>query len=401
MEDPREERPKDKSADNRSTDVDPGIRYKGYSKDGKPHRVQVMLALLVNADGIPMGYELFPGNTVEITTLVTAIEQLQKNHPGVRFTLVADAGLISQDNEALLRARNIPYLLGARLKAQSATIKQWLLDEDGWLPWEGETKERPNQANQQNQSNPPKRVERYKVCTVDPDKDPDRGQGKDQDKTKKARLIVTHCDRRARKQQIARLTKRLEHNGSPASLSQRGSARFLSFPHGQVQLNEAKIAEAQRWDGLHGIKAWGLDDLDPQSLIRQYRRRWEIEACFRTNKHDLKIRPVFHWKPRRIRAHIAICYMAFCCLQHLRHRLAIRGTPMSPDAIRRALNSLQFSLLVHQPTGKQFAMPSKTTAEATRIYRCLGLTWNESPFAVPLKEHKSRKTSNPKSKPPT
>ena len=77
---------------------------------------------------------------------------------------------------------------------------------------------------------------------------------------------------------------------------------------------EARIDEAARWDGLHGIQAWGLDDQDPKSLIRQYRRRWEIEACFRTHKHDLKIRPVFHWKPRRIRAHIAICYMAFCCL---------------------------------------------------------------------------------------
>ena len=398
---PREEKPKDKPADPSvdqrppppATDADPGIRYKGYSKDGKPHRVQVMLALLVNPDGIPMGYELFPGNTVEITTLITAIEQLQQNHPGVRFTLVADAGLISVKNEALLQDRNIPYLMGARLKGQKAAIKEWVLDEDGGLPWEGASKRL---------SNKPKRVARYKVRTVEP------GNQKTKEKKKaKARLIVTHCDRRARKdarlrdRQIARLKKRLEKSGTPASLSPSGSARFLSFPHGQVQLNDARMAEAARWDGLHGIQAWGLDDQDPKSLIRQYRRRWEIEACFRTNKHDLKIRPVFHWKPRRIRAHIAICYMAFCCLQHLRHRLAVRGHPMSPDAIRRALNGLQFSLLAHKKTGKQLAMPSKTTAEASRIYRCLGLTWNESPFPVPVKERKSRKPSTPTAnKPP-
>ena len=405
---PREEKPKDKpadpSVDQRTSPpaTDPGIRYKGVSKDGKGHRVQVMLALLVNADGIPMGYELFPGNTVEITTLITAIEQLQQNHPGVRFTLVADAGLISAKNEALLRDRNIPYLMGARLKGHKAEIKEWVLDEDGWLPWEAKAK--PARANQ------PKRVTRYKVRTVDQDKEKHRNRDNEQDPDKnqrKARLIVTHCDRRARKdarlrdRQIARLKKRLEKSGTPASLSPSGSARFLSFPHGQVQLNEARIAEAARWDGLHGIQAWGLDDQDPKSLIRQYRRRWEIEACFRTNKHDLKIRPVFHWKPRRIRAHIAICYMAFCCLQHLRHRLAVRGHPMSPDAIRRALNGLQFSLLAHKKTGKQFAMPSKTTAEASRIYRCLGLTWNESPFPVPVKERKSRKPSTPTAnKPP-
>ena len=404
-EDPQEEKSTDKSADKQAakpaTEADPGIRYKGYSKDGKPHRVQVMLALLVNPDGIPMGYELFPGNTVEITTLITAIEQLQQNHPGVRFTLVADAGLISANNEALLQARNIPSLLGARLKAQKAPVREWILEEDGFLPWEGQDK-----PGKPNKSGKPKRVERYKVRTMDQDKNQHKGKDPEKDNNK-ARLIVTHCDRRARKdarlrdRQIARLKRRLEHNGSPASLSQRGSARFLSFPDGQVQLNEAKINEATRWDGLHGLQAWGLDDSDPRALIRQYRRRWEIEACFRTNKHDLKIRPIFHWKPRRIRGHIAICYMAFCCLQHLRHRLAIRGTPMSPAAIRRALNSLQFSLLEHNKTRQQFAMPSKTTAEASRIYRCLGLKWNESPFPVPVKERTSRKTSNPKSRPPT
>ena len=52
-----------------------------------------------------------------------------------------------------------------------------------------------------------------------------------------------------------------------------------------------------------------------------------IEACFRTNRHDLRIRPVFHWKDRRIRGHIALCYMAFCCARHLRYRLAACGTP--------------------------------------------------------------------------
>ena len=81
-------------------------------QEATPHRVRVMLALLLNADGIPVGYELFPGKTVAGTTLVTAIGQLQQNHPGVRFTLVADAGMISADNEALLRDRGIPYLLG-------------------------------------------------------------------------------------------------------------------------------------------------------------------------------------------------------------------------------------------------------------------------------------------------
>ncbi len=67
----------------------------------------------------------------------------------------------------------------------------------------------------------------------------------------------------------------------------------------------------------------------PRDLIIHYRKLVEFEACFRTNKHDLKIRPVFHRLDRRVRAHVAICYMAFCCLQHLRYRMAVLGHKMS------------------------------------------------------------------------
>ncbi|MCY4238540.1 MAG: hypothetical protein OXC93_09335 [Rhodospirillaceae bacterium] len=120
--------------------------------------------------------------------------------------------------------------------------------------------------------------------------------------------------------------KRLARNGSAAGQGNRGTARFLDFPEGKVEVNEARIAAAARWDGLRGVVAWGLDDRDPCNLVIQYRQHAEIEACFRANKHDLSIRPVLHWKPRRVRAHVAICYRACCCLQHLRFRLTAQGT---------------------------------------------------------------------------
>ena len=112
----------------------------------------------------------------------------------------------------------------------------------------------------------------------------------------------------------------------------------------------------------------------------QYRRLSEIEACFRANKHDLKIRPIFHWRDRRIRTHIAICYMAFCCLQHLRHRLAARGRRMSPDRIRRAPHELEISILCETGGERKFGMPSGTNPDAGEIYRTLGLTWNRAQF---------------------
>jgi len=97
---------------------------------------------------------------------------------------------------------------------------------------------------------------------------------------------------------------------------------------------------------------------------------------------NLAIRPVFHWENRRIRAHIAICCMAFCCAQHLRRRLALGGMPMSPDAIRRELAALQISILAERGTSRRFALPSSISTAARRIYGSLGLKWNTAPFPI-------------------
>ena len=341
-----------------ASEQDDALRRKGYSKDGKPHRVQVLFALLVTPEGIPVGYRLLPGDTYEGTTLIAAMEELRGRHPGVRFTVVADAGLINRTNEAALREHQIPYILGARLKASPKAIKEKVLEAEGFRPWPVDS----------GLADLP--VDRYRCLQTDG-----------------ARLVVTYSQRRARKdarereRHLEKLRKQLQKNGQSAAVSRHGYARFLDFPEGRVTINAAKVAEAVRWDGLHGIKAWGLEGSEPPRLVGEYRRLWEIEACFRANKHDLKIRPVFHWKAERVRAHIAICYMAFCCLQNLRHRLAVQGRPMSPARIQRALNGLQFSILTAK--GKQqYALPSRATADARQIYRLLGLKWNEAPFPI-------------------
>ena len=157
-----------------------------------------------------------------------------------------------------------------------------------------------------------------------------------------------------------------------------------TFPDtGDVTIDEALIKDAAKWDGLHAILIHGADDLDVLDVIARYHQLWEIEARFRTNKHDLKIRPIYHWTPQRVRAHIAICYMAFCCLQHLRKRLKMLGHPISPARIRKELIAVQVSILRRKGTRERYAMPSPVTTDAKRILTCVGLTWNEAPFRMP------------------
>ncbi len=335
---------------------DDELRRKGYSKDGKPHRVQVLFALLATPQGLPVGYELFPGDRYEGHTLITALEALERHHEGVRFTIVADAGMINKAHEEALQRRGTSYMLGARLKTLPAAQQRAILAREGYRTW-------PSQESSE-------AMGRFRRL-------PDG---------KRTRL-VTWSPRRARKdahertRRIGKLQTRLSKHRGAASYSHHGVAQFLDFPDGypdgQVALNEDKIAQAARWDGLRGIITWGCDQTDPSELIAQYRRLSEIEACFRTNKHDLSIRPIFHWKPRRVQAHIAICYMAFCCLQHLRYRLEVQqGQRMSPDRIRRALNALQISMLYDTNSSRRFGLPSAASTDARAIYRMLGLHWH-------------------------
>ena len=103
---------------------------------------------------------------------------------------------------------------------------------------------------------------------------------------------------------IEKLQKKLKRNRKSASFSSRGYGRFLSFPdNGDVTIDETRFKVTAKWDGLRSIPIHAADDLGALDVIARYHQLREIEACFRTNKHDLKIRPVYHWTPQRIRAH--------------------------------------------------------------------------------------------------
>jgi len=94
------------------------------------------------------------------------------------------------------------------------------------------------------------------------------------------RLIVTHSPKRARRDALLRegaiekLRRRLAGSGRVAGVGNRGYARFLDFPDGRVEIDEGKVAAAARWDGIGGVVAWGLDDLDPRKIIERYRGLW-------------------------------------------------------------------------------------------------------------------------------
>ena len=339
-----------------------GLRQPGFSKNGKHRESQVLLALMVTPEGLPIGWEVLPGASFEGGSLVPAIQRLRAIHDLRRVICVADRGMMSAANLEALEAAGCFYIVGEKLKALPAAAKEQALD----LAAFGE----PDAAG-----------ERIREL---------RHRGR--------RVIVRFSPRRAEKDRsdrgkaIEKLRRRLARSANPVSLlSSRGWSKFLRAEgRARVEVDPEKEEKAARWDGLHGV-ATNLKDMPAREVLAHYKGLWQVEAVFRVTKHDLKVRPIFHWTPRRIRAHIAIAFACLVCARHMAWRMRIQQRAVSEEAIREALVRVGCSVLESRSDGRRFAVPSSMGPVARKVYRIMGLRRSARPFelAVPPKRHSS------------
>jgi transposase len=331
-----------------SVDVD-DLRNFGYSKDQKFHCTQVVLALATTGEGLPLGYELFEGNFAEVRTLARCLSSWKDQGLEVgSVCLAGDSAMFSKANLSLMEEMGITYVVAAPLRKLTKEIKAQIMDEKG-----------------------------YRAGLVEKD----IVWSKEIMYPEDQRLIVSYSSSRARKDAsdrqrlLDKLTKRLGEKKKLKSLvSNQGYLKYIEEDGKSVcQLNEDKVAQEELWDGMHGIVTNAPHTEEALALLYRYRRLWVIEESFRINKHTLKMRPIYHFKDWRIKAHIAICYMAFALMRHLEYRIKITQKKLSPQEILNALNSVQASILIHKKTGDRYRLPSSLKAEARMIYQAFGM----------------------------
>ena len=332
---------------------DDDLRQFGYSKDGKSNRVQILLALVVTREGLPVGYGVFPGATWEGNSFLPVHKQMVDRWPGISPIHVCDAGMLSHANMSALEDEGGRFIIGARLHTLPKALQETVL-----------------------------KTERYRSLTGDEVKiGVFRHKGR--------RLVVTWSRKRARKdasdreRAIRTLIKRLGTSGNARHLlRKRGTHRYIRI-EGKARLvvDEARVKEASRWDGLKGVVT-NLRGVSAAEILSRYRDLWKIEESFRITKHDLRARPIFHWTPRRIRAHLALSFMAFTCVRHLEYRLWLSKPRLSPRKIRSALLHQQCSVLQHVDDGRRYGVPSALTSEAREIYSVMGARVTDVPFEL-------------------
>ena len=342
-----------------AADYEDGLRKKGFSKDGKAHRVQVVLALLQTTGGLPLGYRLFAGNTAEVTTLEPMVEELRARYPLRRLVVVADAALASRGNLAKLSAAGFDWVVAARLRQ--------LQERDL-----GAVEERLGRgAKEEEEEVPDGRLVDHTVVGGS---------------MKGRRLVVHYSAKRARKdaRDRARALDRAHRRLDTAVRGRGRTGRFIKADAGALSIDDAAVVRDARFDGLHGL--WtSLEDPGPDIRAR-YAELWRIEHGFRVLKHTLAVRPVFHWTERRVRAHVAICFVAFALLRIFRWRYQ-RQHPEAPlpseETILDELAHVQASLVKDAHSQKRYLIPSSSNSGQRRIYATAGLRLPQQTALVP------------------
>lgn len=285
------------------TDV---LREPGFSKDGKTAESQVVLGLLVSEGGYPLSYSLFNGSQYEGFTMIPMIDDFKQRFTlGKDFIVVADSGLMNKNNVKLLQQAGYKYILGARIKSEGTSIKQWILSLE-------------------------------KIDNACYEHKRQNGE----------RLIVSYSEKRAKKDAynrdrgIERLRKAFKSGHiTKQQVNKRGYNKFLEISKDvEVSISEQKIAEDCKWDGLKGYIT--NTDLDAERVIAQYHGLWVVERAFRISKGALEMRPMFHFTERRIEAHMCICFIAYKIYKELERLIAVNKIGMSVDHVLDAAKTI-------------------------------------------------------------
>ena len=331
------------------------FRRNGYSKDMKFNQPQVLLALMVTKEGLPVGYKAFSGDTYEGHTLIPALGELKQKYDLDKVVYVADAGMLNKNNLAeleTLQDSGFEFIVGARLKSVQTELQKKITNMANYEEVTGE----------------------YKVARFD-------YNGR--------KLVVSYSRERARKdardreKAIEKLRKKLDKNKNPKEyLSNYGYKKYLKVTgKSTFSLDEEKIELDSKWDGLHGVVT-NSKNLSNTDVIAQYANLWQVEESFRVTKHDLRIRPVFHWKSNRVKAHMAISFAAYALVRHLEYRVRLQYKKLSPEKIRQRLSNVQTSILFDKKKKIRYGLPSRISLEAGKIYQVMNVKKNITPYII-------------------
>jgi transposase len=355
------------------------LRLFGFSKDHKNNEVQVVMGLLIDNQGLPISYELFPGNTMDQNTLVDSVQSLRELYHLDEITVVADRGLNGKDNLIYLQEEGHHFVIAYTLKHASDDIKALVFtDSESWTVEQTDSETGEVLYKSKTVIQPLK----VKVLLSDDEKKQIQGQRGRPKKYKTVELSVkvhlTWSRKRAlkdagdRQRVLDRLEKKLAKPSLLKAALKKGGNQYLAMDidTSDWHLDENRIAEAEKYDGYYAIMTDRME-LSTSEVVSIYKGLWRIEESFRILKTDLQARPVFVWSDDHVKGHFALCYLSLYMIRLLQHHLEENGMSFSAEQIMEGMNSPL--ALVQGTFPKQVVTPTQIPQSYLEMAEILGL----------------------------
>lgn len=318
-----------------------GDKKYGKSKEHRPNPI-IQMGLFTDGDGLPLAFSLFPGNQNEQKSLKPLETKILQQFGCQRFIYCSDAGLASEENRSFNHLGQRAFIVTQSIKKLPAEDREWALCRKGF-----------------------KRLSDDSPADISKLTDDDKQElfYKDEPYTTKKlhqRLIITYSpgyaayQKAVRAEQVTRAEKMVA-NGSLKRQRKNPNdpARFVNKVAAtrdgekadiHYYLDEDRIAEEEKYDGLYAVCTDLLDD-DVKDILKVSEGRWQIEDCFRTMKTDFEARPVYVSREDRIKAHFLTCFLA---LLHFRLLKRSIKTPCTTEQLLEVLRSMNYADIEEQ-----------------------------------------------------
>ena len=320
------------------------LGQRGHSKDFRPDLAQMILALVVDAQGRPICTEMVPGNTADVKVLLPVVERLRTRFGITRACVVADRGMISADTIAALQKQDMEYILGARERTSSAIRDIVLDDTTPMVPLVLDRQRGETQL----------WVKEVKV-------------GKD-------RYIVSLNEAEAKKDKADRqaivdgLQVQLKKGGK-ALVGNSAYRRYIKTSGKSFEIDLGKLADEARFDGITVLRTNAK--VTPLQAVIRYRDLLQVESLFRAAKASFDTRPIFHQSDAAIRGHVFCSFLALVLAKELTRLCEAKGLKPEWQPLLNDLDRLQQATI--EKDGKAITVRTPTAGMVGSVFQATGV----------------------------
>jgi transposase len=359
---------------------------RGYSRDHRPDCEQIVIALIVNNEGFPFSYETFDGNRADVSTMETILRMVERKYGKARRIWVFDRGIVSEENLAAIRKRSGQYLVGTP-RSQRKQFEAELLNQEDWTPVRPEVEVKKVAI--------PEGEETYILCRTAGRKDKEKAiRGRFSGSMERALQGLEKTiakgrlkDRNKMERRLGKIQARHPQVSDLYEMELRQTAEGVRL---FWQIKEERKAWRESREGAYLLRT-NLQADTAEELWSKYMQLTEAEASFRALKSELSIRPLFHQKEPRVKAHVMVAFLGYALWVTLKHLLKRRvplepktttsgvgnAPPFTPMRAIALLSTLQSADIVLPTTdGRELRLRRITepTAEQKSLLHQLGLT---------------------------